>query len=202
MLVKSPLRDIRKLKKKGARKISSASHLKIQQRRMVSRLANAGVDVAVCRLLMKCRPGKCRLDGCSAACWFGDRGLVNNLILQAARLMQKTAKPLLFVTVIDPARSYDPGTLNSLASALFNRPCAADLRGQKTSSRVTSCLASLRWRWRKSRMDVSFGACTSTLSWQLGHRETRLRTPCDRPYGYPQKKAATPEVRSSWSSKR
>lgn len=108
-------RVTKKLRKRGAKHIADFEELYRYQLAMTARFRRANVPEYKWRYLEDCDGGVCKNIACSPACWYGDRGNINGLILEAANLLRSTDKPLKFVTIIDPHHTRKIGALNGLS---------------------------------------------------------------------------------------
>lgn len=104
-----------KLVQLGVEEILTPDDLYTNQTAMLAAFARAGIADEEWCYLRDCDDGGCPHTTCSAACWFGERAAANDLIIEAAELLQSTGKPLFFVTVIEPLYRRPVGRLNEFS---------------------------------------------------------------------------------------
>lgn len=109
--------DIKTLQRQGANHVLPIEALDREQRNMIDRLTAAGVKSKLLGKLKKCGAGRCGRLRCSAACWWGNRGHLNDLAVQAIRLLEdiKGDRRFRFVTIIDPLRAVPIGELKTVS---------------------------------------------------------------------------------------
>ncbi|WP_156936479.1 hypothetical protein [Mesorhizobium sp. LNJC384A00] len=81
----------------------------------LARFASGDVNDQNWKHLKRCHGSECPHQACSAACAFGERKELNRVVRQTRRLLDASAMPRHFVTIIDPTCFLKPGHLSDLS---------------------------------------------------------------------------------------